>query len=154
MRFSSLLLLVTFLLATCAITPASGWGWPRLENMGISLMGFDVSDTCGYSRDDALQCIAVYVDTNHDKEISEAEFNYAKDAYLPRQAKMAHWIAKKLGYDVSIKDVLWGCDPNHDGRLTLSDWKLGAKTCLPGAADLCKLKTVCDIAEKLNSMSH
>jgi len=132
-------------------TLALGWGWPGLANMGISLMGFDSSSTCGYTRADALQCIALYIDTNHDKEISADEFDYAKNAYLPRQAKMAHWIAHKLGYDVTIADVMWGCDVNHDGHLTLSDWEQGDKVCLPGKADLCKFKTVCDIAKKLNS---
>jgi hypothetical protein len=114
-------------------------------------MGFDSSDTCGYTRDDALHCIATYVDTNGDKEISEQEFDNAKDNYLPRQARVAHWIAHKMGYDVTIKDVMWGCDVDKNGKLTLSDWEQGAKVCLPGKADLCKLATVCDIAEKLNA---
>lgn len=126
----------------------AGW-WSSLEKAGVALMGFDAGDKCGYTRTDALHCIAVYVDTNHDKEISASEFEHAKEAYLPKQAKMAAWIARKMGYDVTIKDVLWGCDMNKDGRLTLSDWEQGADSCLPGKADLCKLKTVCDIAAKL-----
>lgn len=129
---------------------AEAWRWPGLQNLGISMMGFDASDTCGYTRADALDCIATYVDTNHDKEISEQEFNHARDTYLPRQAKMAHWIAHRLGYDITIKDVMYGCDVNKDGKLTLSDWRDGAKSCLPGKSDLCKLRTVCDIAAKVN----
>jgi len=147
MSFFTLCICISVLVGT---TDALRWGWPGLEKLGISLMGFDSSDTCGYTRDDALHCIATYIDTNGDKEISEEEFDHAKDAYLPRQAKMAHWIAHKMGYDVTIKDVMWGCDVNKDGKLTLSDWEDGAKVCLPGRADLCKLKTVCDIAKKLN----
>lgn len=144
--FSLLLLLLPCL--------ALGWHWPGLENLGISLMGFDAGDSCGYTRDDALHCIATYVDTNHDREISAAEFEHAKATYLPRQARMAAWVARRMGYDITIKDVMYGCDVNHDGRLTLSDWQAGAKVCLPGKADLCKLKTVCDIAEKLNAKSE
>jgi hypothetical protein len=125
-----------------------GWRWPGLENIGISMMGFDSGDTCGYTRDDALRCIATYVDTNKDKEISAEEFEHAKASYLPRQARVATWIARRMGYDITIKDVMWGCDVNKDGHLTLSDWEQGAKVCLPGKADLCKLKTVCDIAAK------
>jgi hypothetical protein len=140
-----------FLFLILLATTVSAWRWPSLENVGISLMGFDSTDTCGYTRDDALLCIARYVDTNHDKEISASEFEHAKETYLPRQARMAAWVARRMGYDVSIKDVMYGCDINHDNHLTLSDWEHGAKKCLPGKADLCKLKTVCDIAEKLNA---
>lgn len=130
---------------------ALGWRWPSLENVGISLMGFDAGDTCGFTRDDALQCIAKYVDTNGDREISADEFEHAKKEYLPKQAQMARWIARRLGYDVTIKDVMYGCDVNKDGHLTLSDWQDGAKVCLPGKGDLCKFSTVCDIAKKLNA---
>ena len=132
------------------LLPLLGWGWrwPGLENIGISMMGFDSGDTCGYTRDDALRCIATYVDTNKDKEISAEEFEHAKASYLPRQARVATWIARRMGYDITIKDVMWGCDVNKDNHLTLSDWEQGAKVCLPGKADLCKLKTVCDIAAK------
>lgn len=140
--------LVLFLLVT--LPAALAWRWPGLEKLGISLMGFDASDTCGYTRDDALLCIAKYVDTNGDKEISAAEFEAAKRAYLPRQARMAAWVARRMGYDISIADVMKGCDVDGDGRLTLSDWEHGEKVCLPGAADLCKMQTVCKIAENMN----
>lgn len=141
-------LLIWALLLT--LPAALAWRWPSLENVGIAMLGFDTSDTCGYTRDDALLCIAKYVDTNGDREISEAEFEHARDTYLPRQARAAHWIAHKLGFDVTMADVKYGCDIDHDNRLTLSDWENGAKKCLPGKGDLCKLKTVCDIAEKMN----
>lgn len=126
---------------------AHGSLWSSLEKVGISMMGFDSGDKCGYTRDDALVCIATYIDTNRDKEISAAEFEHAKKAYLPRQARLMAVIARKMGYDITIRDVMYGCDMNKDGRLTLDDWMAGAKSCLPGKADLCKLKTVCDIAK-------
>jgi hypothetical protein len=112
-------------------------------------MGFDAGDTCGFTRADGLRCIGRYVDVNHDKEISPQEFERAKRLYLPTQARLAAWAAHKFGYDVTIQDVMNGCDvAPKDGHLTLSDWEGGAKSCLPGKADLCKLKTVCDIARK------
>lgn len=145
-----LILLFLFLVVLAPSPSRAGGWWPALEKMGTALMGFDVSDKCGYTRDDALKCIAVYVDTNGDKEISAAEFDHAKEAYLPKQARAAQWIAHKMGFDVTIHDVMRGCDMNGDGHLTLDDWVEGADSCLPGKADLCKLKTVCDIAAKKN----
>lgn len=132
---------------------ASWWTWSKnaMERWGIEAMGFDAGDTCGYTRADGLRCIARYVDANHDKEISPAEFERAKRLYLPTQARLAAWAAHKLGYDITLADVMNGCDvAPRDGHLTLSDWNSpeGARSCLPGKADLCKLKTVCDIAEK------
>jgi hypothetical protein len=113
--------------------------------------GIDMSDTCAFTRLDALQCIAVYVDANHDKEISPYEFERAKHLYLPAQMRAAAWAAKKLGYDVTLASVLWGCDANHDGRLTLSDWEASRATCLPRQADLCKMKSVCDYAQQMEA---
>ena len=136
---------------TGGATSSSWWSWSKnlVERLGVEAMGFDSGDTCGYTRDDALLCIATYVDANHDKEISADEFERARRLYLPTQARLASSIAKQLGYGVTISDVMWGCDvAPKDGHLTLSDWKGGGKTCLPGKADLCKLKTVCDNAKK------
>jgi hypothetical protein len=146
------LLILTLLQKTSGTTTSSSWwSWSKnlVERLGVEAMGFDSGDTCGYTRDDALLCIATYVDANHDKEISADEFERARRLYLPTQARLASSIAKQLGYGVTISDVMWGCDvAPKDGHLTLSDWKGGGKTCLPGKADLCKLKTVCDNAKK------
>jgi hypothetical protein len=150
------LLILTLLQKTSGTTSSSWWSWSKnlVERIGVEAMGFDSGDTCGYTRDDALLCIATYVDANHDKEISADEFERARRLYLPTQARLASSIAKQLGYGVTIADVMWGCDvAPKDGHLTLSDWKGGAKTCLPGKADLCKLKTVCDNAKKKKGQS-
>jgi hypothetical protein len=143
-----------FLIAILVAIPcvsANWWSWTRnaVTRWGTEAMGFDAGDTCGYTRADGLACIARYVDVNHDKEISAAEFERAKARYLPTQARLVAWAAHKMGYDITLKDVLNGCDvAPKDGHLTLSDWEGGAKTCLPGKGDLCKLKTVCDIARQ------
>lgn len=143
-------LLVLFALGVISVR-ADWWSWTKgvAERWGTEAMGFDAGDTCGYTRADGLACIARYVDVNHDKEISPWEFERAKARYLPTQARLVAWAAHKMGYDITIKDVLNGCDvAPKDGHLTLSDWEGGAKTCLPGKGDLCKLKTVCDIARQ------
>ena len=144
-------LVILGLAGTLRVVDANFWTWSRdrLERWGTEAMGFDAGDTCGFTRADGLACIARYVDVNHDKEISPWEFERAKHKYLPTQARLAAWAAHKFGYDITIDDVMNGCDvAPKDGHLTLSDWEGGAKTCLPGKGDLCKLKTVCDIAAK------
>lgn len=144
--------LLLLLFISGGMSSNSWWSWSKnlVERWGVEAMGFDAGDTCGYTRKDALHCIATYVDANHDKEISADEFERAKRLYLPKQARIASVIAKKLGWEVSLSDVMWGCDvAPKDGHLTLSDWQGGAKTCLPGKGDLCKLKTVCDNAARL-----
>ena len=141
---------VSFLVVQYFFLAQGGW-WPTresIERLAIQSMGFDASATCGYTRTDALHCIARYVDTNHDKEVSRSEFEYAKNNYLPPIAAKVHWVAHKLGMDATYEDALRGCDTDHDGRLTLSDWMYGAKNCLPGKRDLCMFKTVCDVAER------
>ena len=138
-------------------TATSWWSWSKslVEHLGIEAMGFDAGDTCGYTRNDALRCIATYVDANHDKEISPAEFERAKKLYLPTQARLVARLAKRWGFDVTIADVMWGCEvAPKDGKLTLSDWQGGVKTCLPGKGPLCKLKTVCDNAAKLEGVKN
>lgn len=149
-----MLLLLLFVLCT----HASWFSWPSwatkraLEHDAIYAMGFTLDDHCGYTRDDALVCIATYIDVNHDKEVSADEFERGKAKFLPPIARKVEWIAKKLGYTVTLADVMWGCDINGDGHLTLNDWKAGAKRCMPHESDLCKFKTVCDNAARI--MGH
>jgi hypothetical protein len=125
--------------------------WPfsraRLAQLAERALGFDSSDTCGFTRADALECIARYIDVNHDREIERAEFEAAKARYLPPLAQKVRWIARAMGYDATYEMVLAGCDvAPRDGRLTLSDWEGGAAACLPGQRDLCMFSTVCRIA--------
>jgi len=123
----------------------------NIEDLAMRAIGFTADPHCGWTRRQALSCIAQYIDTDHDKTISPEEFEYAKSTYLPPVAQTVRWAAKKLGFDITYADVLAGCDvAPRDGKLTLSDWIGGAKQCLPGEADLCKFKTVCDIARKKN----
>jgi hypothetical protein len=140
-----------FILLFClALTAESSWLGDTLKRKAIESMGFDASDTCGFTRADALNCFAKYVDTNKDGEISAAEFEHAKQAYMPPRMRELVYLAKKFYFDFTIKDVLNGCDANKDGRLTIQDFHESEKTCLPGRQDLCEVKTVCDIAAKTN----
>ncbi|MBX9636374.1 MAG: hypothetical protein K2Q45_02345 [Nitrosomonas sp.] len=111
-------------------------------------MGFDVSDSCGFTREDALACFIKYVDTNKDGEISADEFEHAKQTYMPWQMRKALAIAKKFNFDFTIKDVLAGCDANKDGHLTIKDFVESEHDCLPQKSDLCEVKSVCDIAKE------
>lgn len=126
----------------------ANWLTDRMKNAAIAAMGFDVSDSCNFTREDALACFIKYVDTNKDGEISAEEFEHAKQTYMPWQMRKALGIAKKFNFDFTIKDVLAGCDANKDGRLTIKDFADSKDTCVPGKRDLCELSTVCLIAKE------
>lgn len=110
------------------------------------VVGLDLSDTCGFTRADALVCFKQYVDINKDEIISAKEFERAKHLYLPWRVRKAMQLASKAGFDVSLKAVMAGCDVDKDGKFTVYDWMHSEKTCLPGKMDLCMIKSVCDIA--------
>jgi len=113
-------------------------------------MGFNLGEECGYTRDDALQCLKDHVDANHDQIIEESEFERAKRKYLPAQAKAAVWVATRIGLMVKFKQIVHDCDADKDGVLTMSDWKHSEKTCLATKYALCMLKTVCDLAKEVD----
>lgn len=137
-----------YIFAALIVFCGANWFTDKIESAGISAMGFDMSDTCGFTRNDALECIKKHVDYNKDQEITCVEFERAKALFMPPRLKAAMWIAKKFGFDVTFDQLLYGCDANRDCTFTLIDWTLSNKTCLPYPADLCKMKTVCDIADK------
>ena len=141
-----LIVLCIIFLATTTTTVEANWLTDRLKYAAIGSLGFDTSSTCGFTRDNALACFKQYVDLNHDGEIEAVEFEHAKQAYMPPRMREAMKLAKSIGFDFTVKDVLDGCDANKDGHLTIQDFHDAAKTCLPGASDLCMLSTVCKIA--------
>lgn len=124
------------------------WLTDKIAKAGIAAMGFDATDTCGFTREDALECIAKYVDYNHDKTVSCEEFERSKMLFLPPRMREALWIAKKFGFAVGIQQLMYGCDANLDCVLTEDDFRNSEKKCLHFKADLCKVKTACDIAAK------
>lgn len=133
-----------FILFLCIVK--GNWFTDKLTNLAVSAAGFDAGDTCGFTRDDALKCIKKYVDYNHDNKIDCSEFIRAKTLFMPTAMKLALRVAAKFGWDVKFEQVMYGCDTNHDCEFTEDDWIKGAKMCLPFRADLCKLKTACEIA--------
>lgn len=133
-----------------ATTIQANWLTDRLKYAAIGSLGFDTSSTCGFTRDDALECFKQHVDLNHDGEIEAAEFEHAKQAYMPPRMRAAMKLAKSIGFDFTVKDVLDGCDANKDGHLTIQDFHDSADRCLPGLQDLCMLSTVCKIAAEKN----
>jgi hypothetical protein len=124
----------------------ANWFTDKLASASLSALGFDVSDTCGVTRQDGLDCIKKYVDWDKNGKVSCEEFERAKDLFMPSRMKDALWLAQKVGFDVHFEQVLYGCDANHDCVFTEQDWIDSKKKCLPFKADLCKLKTACDLA--------
>jgi hypothetical protein len=152
-----------FLLLSLYFFTVSGNGWffsnvwnrikhttSDFETAGINTLlsdlGFDTSDNCGFTRSDALVCIARFIDINHNEVIDRNEFYRARRLYIPPRARAFAWVAEHLGF-ARFSDVMKGCDVDHDGKLTLRDWEHGSKHCLPHARDLCLLKNSCEIAK-------
>lgn len=142
MVFLSMLLL--------SLLPLCSGGW-FLESVASNLLGFHEGDTCQFTREQSLQCLVDYVDLNHDGQIEESEFDYAKSHYLPPAAQRLERIAESLGFKIPFSQLLRDCDPNHDGILTSWDWMHSQKTCLPTQGEMCKLKTICDRARKIKN---
>lgn len=124
----------------------SSWVEDKAYNTLVRTLGFPTTDSCGFTRKDALICIEKYVDRNKDGEIDNDEFEYAKKHYMPKRVRTLQWALKKIGWNYTLKDIMPNCDANKDGHLTVDDWMSSAKTCLPGKADLCKFQHVCQIA--------
>ena len=130
------------------LASASAFGPPRwLRRAGEAALGFNHGDACTYTRNDALRCIRRFIDADHDGEISASEFERSKRRYLPTQLRAAEWVLNRMGYYISINNVMKACDADVDGRLTISDWKKSTHTCMPHQSDLCKLRTICERAE-------
>lgn len=129
------MLLLSLVSVVCIVSTADAW----------SFMGYGT--TCGkWDREDAITCMAKYVDTDHDNVISRKELSAARKRYGGKLLQFASWAASWVHIDVSTKKVLADCDFNHDGQFTPSDFRSATKTCLPTQASLCMLKKACDRA--------
>ncbi len=117
-------------------------------------MGFEEGGHCKFTRTDAIVCIAEYVDFDRNGQVSEEEFERAKELYPPPQAKLLLWAAKKLSHDIPFSQVLHDCDANGDKILAPWDMLHSQKTCLPTQRDLCMLYTVCKRAEKITKLMN
>ena len=118
------------------------------DSVVSNLLGFHEGEACNYTRVDSLLCLIEHVDTNHNGQIEEREFEYAKNHYLPRTTKDVLWIANKFGFNIKFHQLLRDCDPDRNGILTPWDWMHSQHTCLPTQSEMCKLKTICARANK------
>jgi len=147
------MLLLLCLVSLCSAgwwSDAKHWAELKAYNIAMRKLGFPTNSDCGFTRRDALHCLEKYVDTNHDGEISNAEFAYAKEHYMPEPVHRLQHLLKKFNVDYTLENIKPKCDANKDGKFTPHDWMASAKTCLPHKADLCKFQRVCEIAASKN----
>ena len=137
------LLLLCFL-----VTTQSMWVPQWVLNGAVRALGFPTTDKCGFTRADGLKCIKEYIDLNHDGEIDEKEFEYAKHHYTPTRMQKIEWAVEKLGWDYTLDKIRPNCGEKKTGKFTPKAWIQRKKTCLPGKADLCKLEYVCKLAKR------
>jgi hypothetical protein len=137
-----------FILILFSASFAHGIWVPQwVRNGAIRALGFPVSSTCGFTRTDALVCMKKYVDLNHDGEIQENEFDYAKEHYTPPRMQKVQWAVSKLGWDYTLDVIRPACGDEH-GRFTEASWMKNTKHCLPHKSDLCLFQYVCQLAEE------
>lgn len=103
-------------------------------------------DSCVFTREDAIDCLAKHVDTDHNGWISAQELDTARRRYAGPVLKMATFVLGALHFDVSTETTFKNCDFDHDGHLTADDFRKSVKTCLPDQRGMCILKSVCDRA--------
>ena len=101
---------------------------------------------CEFTRDDALQCIRRFVDTNHDDKISLDELEAARSKYMTGFQKAGAWVASWFTDDFSNETILRNCDYDKDGVFTPHDFEQATEKCLPDQHALCLLKGACDKA--------
>lgn len=123
---------------------SSAWSVASIAERAI---GFDVNDTCTFTRLEALACIVDYVDFDRNGQISEQEFLKAQDMYIPYAAKKLEWLVSKFGLNIDYKFLMKQCDYNKDGILSAYDFLHSGKTCLINQGELCLFESVCKRAQ-------
>lgn len=110
------------------------------------LIGFDPH--CTYTRADAVDCIARYVDTNGDRVVTVAEIDAARDRYTGPLLKLIERVVA-WRVDVSTEKILHDCGGRADGTFTEQAF-LKSKTCMPSQYALCLFSVACKHIAKQN----
>lgn len=116
-----------------------------LGTVGWYVLGYD--EHCAYTREDAIQCFAKYLDTNHDHVIDLAELEAAKEKYVSWALKL---IQKVVSWDIdtSTETIMKNCGAGSKGYFTPDDFRRTHKSCMPSQQAMCMVKAVCDKADK------
>jgi Ca2+-binding EF-hand superfamily protein len=113
---------------------------------------------CGgvtFSRKQAIACLLIVVDTNHDGGLSKEEIEALPKKYLHWWERAAIYLKITFGGgDDPMQKIFADCDVDGDGSVTYSDMVNSYKKCIPAtnadgsqANGLCDLKSyVCDRA--------
>lgn len=133
------------LLFLCTFGATTGWSF------------FGYGNSCKFTREDAINCMRKYVDTNHDdiitvKELEAARAKYESFALKKAEAFLNNPIVRYFVGDINTTTakVIQDCDYNHDGIFTPDDFRQATKTCLPNRYGMCLLHKVCLEAEAMN----
>lgn len=99
---------------------------------------------CTFTRHGAVDCIARYIDTNHDDIVTVAEIDAARERYT---GFVMGLLQKVLSWeiDISTPKILADCGADRDGRFTEENFLHGpaSKTCMPSQQALCAFEMVC-----------
>ena len=95
--------------------------------------------TCGFTRDQAYQCIVAHVNTDGDQVISKPEVDAAIRNIAP-------WYIRALSWFVGTGDVFRDCDYDGNGVVSPRDWEMTADTCLGTPEGRCTFQWFCRCA--------
>ncbi len=92
----------------------------------------------------AVDCIARYVDTNHDDIVTVAEVDSAVERYSGLFLKMLERLVS-WEIDISTPKIMHDCGANDRGEFTEKEFLHGraSKTCMPTQQALCMFEVVC-----------
>lgn len=116
-----------------------------MGTIGWYMLGYD--EHCTYTREDAIQCFAKYLDTNHDHVIDLAELEAAKQKYVSWALKL---IEKVVAWeiDTSTETIMKNCGAGTKGYFTPDDFRRTKHSCMPSQEAMCMVKAVCEKADK------
>jgi hypothetical protein len=98
--------------------------------------------SCAFTRTDAMNCFAKYVDVEpRDGGITPNEIRLAINRYSTPPIRALFW-------GIGTKQTMAGCDADHNGVITAKDWVESAHKCLPSHENMCSVKWFCDRAEE------
>jgi hypothetical protein len=101
-------------------------------------------EDCTFTRHGAVDCIARYIDTNHDDIVTVAEIDAARNRYMGFVLRI---LQKAVSWeiDISTEKIVQDCGGSNKGEFTEENFLHGpaSKTCMADQVSMCMFEAVC-----------
>ncbi len=116
----------------------------RAFESGVVTRVTGYKEDCTFTRHGAVDCIARYIDTNHDDIVTVAEIDAARDRYTGFVMRLLQKVVS-WEIDISTPKIMADCGANAKGEFTEENFLHGpaSKTCMPSQQALCMFEMVC-----------